>query len=429
MIALDWSDAAPARFVCPVCRDAREKRHVVAYEGQHVYRCDACESLSYHPFPTIDYTTHTADEVSLRDYVEMNAGVDIHCRQIDALIDRPGGSILDVGCGFGFGLDYARRQYGWRTLGYEPSSYGRAGAQQLGADIRPEFAKFNDTGTDLFDVVHCSEVLEHVEDPWEFLHLLASHLKPDGTLFLTTPNPARIVPSNSAAETLALLSPGAHTILFSVRALNCMLQLLGFRAVVINSSGPSHMVIAVRSVMKVNQNEGFDGRYRNYLAEVLRQAPAGSALHKGFAYRLYRSYCDAGEWQAAEGVFEPDLIAANPKLEDIRTYAEFADRFALCVAPMTFYRAMQTLNQKGDHLGAARLFNASRALCRKKIELAPRLSVVEENLYWLAHLHEAIALKHAGRHADAAAIADGILAEGSTAPVGIRDRAGKELRA
>jgi 2-polyprenyl-3-methyl-5-hydroxy-6-metoxy-1,4-benzoquinol methylase len=39
-----------------------------------------------------------------------------------------------------------------------------------------------------FDVIICADVLEHLADPWAAVDKIASHLKPDGLLFVSIPN-------------------------------------------------------------------------------------------------------------------------------------------------------------------------------------------------------------------------------------------------
>mgnify|MGYP000848132914 CR=1 FL=1 len=43
---------------------------------------------------------------------------------------------------------------------------------------------------DYFDIVLGVEVIEHLENPWQYIRLLKSLLKPDGLLLVTTPNTA-----------------------------------------------------------------------------------------------------------------------------------------------------------------------------------------------------------------------------------------------
>jgi tetratricopeptide (TPR) repeat protein len=205
---------------------------------------------------------------------------------------------------------------------------------------------------------------------------------------------------------------------------------LGFKSVRIAGAGSSLTLTAARGGVAAPAAEPAEGcvrRYRDYLTAVQRRAPPGSALHRGCAYRLYRSYVTALDWVAATAVFDESLIAEHPKLDDLRSFAAFAQRFALCVAPMTYCRALQTLHDQADYARAARLFRAAQALCRKKMEIRPDRSVVEEELLWLAVLHEGIAYQYAGRPREAASIARAILAEESAAPEPIRERAAREL--
>lgn len=430
MPVLDWSSSARSRFVCAVCRDERDKRRIVSCDGNDLYRCGACACLLCHPSPGAGEVTRTAAELLLRDHLELNAALDAECRQVEALIHRPTGRLLDVSCGFGFSVDYAQRVCGWEAVGIESSAWGAAGREQLGADIRQQSFAPNSGSSALFDVVYCSGAIEREQDPWRFLHALASYLKPDGTLFLCTPDAERIRPAFPPAATLALLSPGRHAVLLCADALAGTLRVLGFKSVHIDGAGSYLTVTAARGAAAASVGEpaeGFMRRYRDYLTAVQRSARPGSALHRGCAYRLYRSYVDELDWAAAAAVFDESLIAEHPKLDDIRSFAAFAQRFPLCVAPMTYCRALQTLCEQADYARAARLFRAAQALCRKKMEVEPDRSVVEEKLLWRAVLHEGIAYKHAGRPREAAAIARAILAEESAAPEPIRERASREL--
>ena len=430
MPVLDWSSSARSRFVCTVCRDGRDKRRIVSCEGYDVYRCGACACLLCHPVPEAGEVPRAADELLLRDHLEMNAALETQCREVEALIHRSAGRLLDVSCGFGFSVDYAQRVCGWEAVGFEPSAWGAAGRGQLGVDIRRQSLALNSGSSALFDVVYCSGAIAREQDPWRFLHALVSYLKPGGTLFLSTPDAERIRPAYPPAATLAMLSPGRHVALLCADALAGMLRVLGFESVHIDSAGSHLAVTATRGAAAAPAGEPADGfirRYREYLAAVQRSARPDSALHRGCVYRLYRSYVDALDWAAAAAVFDESLIAEHPKLDDIRSFAAFAQRFPLCVAPMTYCRALQTLNDQADYARAARLFRAAQALCRKKMEVEPDRSVVEEELLWRAVLHEGIACKYAGRRREVVAIARAILAEESAAPEPIRERAAREL--
>ncbi len=105
-----------------------------------------------------------------------------------------GASVLDVGCGGGLLCE----------------SLARAGAQVTGCDLAPgmiEVARLHaaehglnidyrvasaealaTTSAGSFDVVTCMEMLEHVPDPAAMIRTLASLVRPEGSLFISTIN-------------------------------------------------------------------------------------------------------------------------------------------------------------------------------------------------------------------------------------------------
>ena len=79
------------------------------------------------------------------------------------------GTVLDAGCGEGFGVDaLARQEPAWRITGvdlseeaiaYAQEHFGERGQFRTGSIYKLPFSD------DSFDTVVCSEVLEHLEDP------------------------------------------------------------------------------------------------------------------------------------------------------------------------------------------------------------------------------------------------------------------------
>ncbi len=97
--------------------------------------------------------------------------------------------ILDVGCGTGVMLTFPLGHAGFHVTGLDIDSKSIQAAQSLSP---PENVKFIcGTLEDLkqrFHVIVCSEVLEHINDPENFLRKVAQHLRSDGILILTVPN-------------------------------------------------------------------------------------------------------------------------------------------------------------------------------------------------------------------------------------------------
>jgi SAM-dependent methyltransferase len=142
-----------------------------------------------------------------------------------------GGRFLDVGCNGGFMVEAARER-GFEAWGVEVDrvsvAYARErypanryfhGAIQAFASSAPPF-----------DLVYCSEVIEHVPDVQDFVAAIASVTRPGGVLFVTTPDlahwrrPRRL-------EDWEAFNPPSHCILFTPKGLRDLLAAHGFAVI------------------------------------------------------------------------------------------------------------------------------------------------------------------------------------------------------
>ena len=93
-------------------------------------------------------------------------------------------SVLDIGCfdgSFLASLDHGATRAGIEIMPEAAAIAERRGVRLLGADF--ECLRH---AADRFDVVTAFDVIEHVEDPFEFLTLLRSASKPGGLLIIST---------------------------------------------------------------------------------------------------------------------------------------------------------------------------------------------------------------------------------------------------
>jgi len=102
-------------------------------------------------------------------------------------------SILDVGCGTGIGITFPIASLGYKILGIDIDLTSIEEANKI--NIYPNASFFNEfieEKADLkdkdIDIIICSEVLEHVPNPFNFLLSLKRCLKKEGIIILTTPN-------------------------------------------------------------------------------------------------------------------------------------------------------------------------------------------------------------------------------------------------
>ena len=101
-------------------------------------------------------------------------------------------SILDYGCGTGDHITFPLAQSGHDVLGVDV--HGQSILEARRRYTLPkltfrvgELKDLMDEGLS-FDLIVCSEVLEHLHNPEEFLRGLRSLLRPGGGLIITTPN-------------------------------------------------------------------------------------------------------------------------------------------------------------------------------------------------------------------------------------------------
>lgn len=98
--------------------------------------------------------------------------------------------LLDVGCGGGATAAAAKQQRGARfVVGIEANHAAAETARAVLDQVIEKYAQdsLGELG-DPFDVVICADILEHLEDPWNFLEVLRPHLAPGGTIVASIPN-------------------------------------------------------------------------------------------------------------------------------------------------------------------------------------------------------------------------------------------------
>src|SRR4051812_7037986 len=161
--------------------------HVVGQHGD-LLRCTECATVQQPLLPSGETLHDLYREMRDDEYLAEEEGRRATANRLLDLIGahRPGGRLLDVGCGHGLLLDEARKR-GYETVGLELSRAAAEHARSLGLDVREwpleafgSASNGDSPGT--FDAIVLADVLEHLEDPVAAINQCAALLRPSGVL-------------------------------------------------------------------------------------------------------------------------------------------------------------------------------------------------------------------------------------------------------
>ena len=135
---------------------------------------------------------------------------------VERFVVLSGLRVLDVGCGGGI-LSEALAERGASVLGIDlaESALQAAEAHRAGQAVESRLESSRETAArgEVFDVVTCMEMLEHVADPAAVLRDIHALLKPGGWAFFSTINrtlKARLGAVYAAEYLLRLVPQGTH---------------------------------------------------------------------------------------------------------------------------------------------------------------------------------------------------------------------------
>lgn len=377
------------------------------------FRCGPCGSLQAEPFtPPEDYLDADV-AAAARFYVHVGAGIDEMTQLATAAkgLAPKARTFLDVGCGYGFSVDFAGRVLDLDATGIDPSAYARVGARALAAPVVIGVLGYGSTlDGRQFDIVYSSEVLEHVDDPRAFLATLARAVTGDGVVVLTTPAAEAVVSDELMAVSIAILSPGYHRCLFSAHALRQALAAAGFSSVVVRRDGLRLIAAASRRrAVETFRLERDVVTYRRYLSG-LAAAATDPDVRLGALYRLYKDHVNAGEILCAadirgslvasvgqrygldiESPRDVAMIAAGPY--DFRS---FGDRAPYFLGPFLYLRAGEILAASDDPALARELLGTSRRLAEAEAAQDSPLFLESRDFYPHIRLREAATTLAAG---------------------------------
>jgi 2-polyprenyl-3-methyl-5-hydroxy-6-metoxy-1,4-benzoquinol methylase len=150
-------------------------------------------------------------------------------RQLEVIARfKTSGAILDIGCSSGGFLAYLRGG-AWRLFGIEASEETAEKARlTTGGTIIPGDVLDADLEPNTFDVVTCSDVLEHLYEPRAVFGRVSKWLKPGGIFYIFVPNIASWESRAFGASWSGLDLP-RHLHHYSIQSLKVMADSAGLR--------------------------------------------------------------------------------------------------------------------------------------------------------------------------------------------------------
>lgn len=214
---------------------------------------------------------------------------------------RKSGRILDVGCGIGGFVDAAQKA-GWDAYGIDVSSSVEV-AQRRGLQVMRTTLDWAGFPESHFDVVTLFDVIEHIPDPQEMIRGAARVLRPDGCLFLLTPNQGSLLAKVLGARWEAV-EPLDHIALYNRHTLTRLLAEFGCRPLRVQTLDLNIMEFKKLVVAMSAARDRVSGqKKRRALIDLFLKVPVLRGA-RGLANHLL-TWTGWGDKLVVESIYEP----------------------------------------------------------------------------------------------------------------------------
>ena len=412
-----------AALPCPNCGNEDAKTLVLTVDVQlpenpskrlRVLRCPRCTAQFYDSQVPPDYAEPALNNRGrVPFYVQQGAGVSLITRPL-AQVARPAGArYMEVGCGYGFGLDFAIHTKGWEGVGIDPAPLAALGRDALGLPIELRYLRDDDEARGQFDVVMGSEVVEHVTSPKAFIRTLRAMLRPGGVLLLTTPNGDDIDPATPPGVIVPLLSPSLHLVIQNERSLRELLRQSGFAHVEVVIDSHSLVAFASDAPLALERDEAvLRQTLRRHLESRARAADPRGDPFVGFAGRAFTESMNDGDLEGADRAwatlvpacrarygFSLDTLTALPEGLDSCSLEEMARLVPLNLGGILYARGIRRLAAGTPRAGLEAPFLLAAQACGAMRRALGELAMEDgqtEDIGWTALAEAAICASAAG---------------------------------
>ena len=203
-------------------------------DGFSLLTCETCELTYVDPMPTsAELAEFYREYYKTRQY---RGKLDSKVRRARRRIRRlkrglTGSRFIDVGCNVGFAVE-AARQSGFQAKGIDIDEVAIDEARTLFPGCRFEHTSVETLASSgqRYDVVYCSEVIEHLPNLAIFLEAIRRLISDDGLAFITTPDLGhRSIRRDPYADDF--IRPPEHLLYFTRRSIERVMRGHGFTRV------------------------------------------------------------------------------------------------------------------------------------------------------------------------------------------------------
>jgi 2-polyprenyl-3-methyl-5-hydroxy-6-metoxy-1,4-benzoquinol methylase len=365
--------------VCPICQRITKTLMLQVTSDAQLFDLVSCEcgTVFYPNAQAPDYGVVEGRE-SFFMRIDQTESIDASARPLFSSPELASYPVVDIGCGVGFTTDFVRFM-GRESAAFDPSASARLSTQLLGIDIRDEMATSESITVKGPRLVFASEVIEHVEQPEQFLRELKAIAGENGYLIVTTPN-AEFVKLDAPRDTLlAMLAPSQHLFLLSTTSLARLARSVGFSWV--HTWTDEERLFLICGPKKVELSNNFSrATYIEYLTEKLANA---SEIRidlriRSFGYRLFKELVHAGRYEEADRVFDQitdsyadlgidlkrpqDVIAKYRAAAGTSVHLPAPEFFPINVPLIYFLRGTLAIALYHDRISAGQFFRAAKDL-------------------------------------------------------------------
>jgi len=236
----DWPEKYLEKVACPLCKN-KNFRKLYSDSYRRIVICDNCKLIYTNPRLKRKYlkhlyskeyfqntnSSHFGYENYLADEEKIVKTFSKRMKEIEHIVGKKSGRILDVGCATGFFLKAAQNR-GWKTEGVEISNFAAKYAREhFGFKVyASDFLNLKINGK--FDVITMWDVIEHFYDPAAALSFANKLLNKGGILVMSTPDVSSLPAKLTRDKWVGYKLSDEHLTYFSIYTIKKLLKKTGF---------------------------------------------------------------------------------------------------------------------------------------------------------------------------------------------------------